>query len=137
MTDAGIEVQLLHAQHVRQLRARKTDVEDSRWLARVCQFGLGRPSFVPSRQFRDLRALSRHRRKLVARRAQVQKVIHRGGVRILASLSAHVRGKLAQLGDALRLTLRATERRLLADSAERARHPQPARRRLRPRPARR
>ena len=147
LTDAGIKAQLLHAHHVKQLRGRKTDVEDSRWLARVCQFGLGRPSFVPSQQFRDLRALSRHRRKLVARRAQVrnqaQKVVDRGGVRIgavlsdifgrngrrildglvarrpstdiLASLSAHVRGKLAQLGDALRLALRETERRLLAD----------------------
>ncbi len=147
LTDAGIEAQLLHAQQVKQLRGRKTDVEDSRWLARVCQFGLGRPSFVPSQQFRDLRALSRHRRKLVARRAQVrnqaQKVVDRGGVRIgavlsdifgsngrrildglvarrpstdiLASLSAHVRSKLEQLGDALGLTLRETERRLLAD----------------------
>ena len=33
-----------------QLRGRKTDVEDSRWLARVCQLGLGRPSLVPERQ---------------------------------------------------------------------------------------
>lgn len=91
LTDAGIEAQLLHAQHVKQLRGRKTDVEDSRWLARVCQFGLGRPSFVPDRQFRDLRSLSRHRRKLVARRSQVrnqaQKAIDRGGVRIGAVLS--------------------------------------------------
>ena len=91
LTDAGIETQLLHAQHVKQLRGRKTDVEDSRWLARVCQFGLGRPSFVPSQQFRDLRSLSRHRRTLVARRSQVrnqvQKVIDRGGVRIGTVLS--------------------------------------------------
>lgn len=147
LTDAGIEAQLLHAQHVKQLRGRKTDVEDSRWLARVCQFGLGRPSFVPDQQFRDLRSLSRHRRKLVARRSQVrnqaQKVIDRGGVRvgavlsdifgsngrrvldglvsqrdpsdILASLSWHVRRKLDRLGDALNLTLRETERRLLDD----------------------
>ena len=91
LTDAGIEAQLLHAQHVKQLRGRKTDVEDSRWIARVCQFGLGRPSFVPDPKFRDLRSLSRHRRKLVARRSQVrnqaQKVIDRGGVRIGAVLS--------------------------------------------------
>ena len=91
LTDAGIEAQLLHAQHVKQLRGRKTDVEDSRWLARVCQFGLGRPSFVPDQHFRDLRSLSRHRRKLIARRSQVrnqaQKVIDRGGVRIGAVLS--------------------------------------------------
>ena len=147
LADAGIDAQLLHAQHVKQLRGRKTDVGDSRWLARVCQFGLGRPSFVPSQEFRDLRALNRHRRKLVARRSQVrnqaQKVIDRGGVRvgavlsdifgrngrrvldglvsrldprdILASLSWHVRSKLDRLGDALNLTLRETERLLLAD----------------------
>ena len=44
---AGIDTQLLNARDVKQLRGRKTDIEDTRWLARVCQFGLGRPSFVP------------------------------------------------------------------------------------------
>ena len=84
--DAGIEVQLLHAQHVKQLRGRKTDVEDSRWLARVCQFGLGRPSVVPDRQFHALRSMNRHRRSLVEERARVrnraQKTIDRAGIRI-------------------------------------------------------
>ena len=91
LADAGIQAELLNAQQVKQLRGRKTDVEDSRWLARVCQFGLGRPSFVPSPPFRDLRTLSRHRRTLVARRSQVrnqaQKVIDRAGVRIGAVLT--------------------------------------------------
>ena len=59
LTEAGIEVQLLHAQQVKQLRGRKTDIEDSRWLARVCQFGLGTPSFVPARELRELRARRR------------------------------------------------------------------------------
>ena len=88
---AGIDAQLLNAQHVKQLRGRKTDVADSRWLARVCQFGLGRPSFVPSEAFRDLRNLSRHRRALVARRSrlrnQTQKILDRSGVRIGGVLS--------------------------------------------------
>ena len=48
LADAGIEAQLLNPGQVKQLRGRKTDVEDSRWLARVCQFGLERPSFIPS-----------------------------------------------------------------------------------------
>lgn len=91
LTGAGIEVQLLHAQHVRQLRGRKTDIEDSRWLARVCQFGLGRPSFVPDEAFGDLRNLVRHRRTLVAQRSrvrnQVQKVLDRSGLRIGGVLS--------------------------------------------------
>ena len=91
LTEAGVETQLLYARQVKQLRGRKTDVNDSRWLARVCQFGLGRPSFIPSRQFRDLRCVSRHRRSLVAQRSrvrnQVQKVLDRSGVRIGAVLS--------------------------------------------------
>ncbi len=82
MSAAGIEVQLLHAQQVRQLRGRKTDVEDSRWLA--CQFGLGAPSFVPERRFRELRALSRCRQTLIAQRSRVHnragKAIDRSGV---------------------------------------------------------
>ena len=53
LTDAGVEAQLLHAQHVKQLRGRKTDVEDSRWLAR------GAPVRVGAAQFRSLPAVSR------------------------------------------------------------------------------
>ena len=83
---AGIDTQLLNARDVKQLRGRKTDIEDSRWLARVCQFGLGRPSFVPPEAFHDLRNLSRHRRTLVEQRSRVrnrvQKVLDRSGVRI-------------------------------------------------------
>ena len=147
LTSAGIEAQLLQAQHVRQLRGRKTDIEDSRWLARVCQFGLGRPSFVPDEVLCDLRNLVRHRRTLVGQRSRVrnrvQKVLDRSGIRIggvlsdifglngrrildglvarrprteiLDSLSRHVRSRLELLGDALRLTLRETDRLLLAD----------------------
>ncbi len=86
LSEVGIEAQLLHAQHVKQLRGRNTNIEDSRWLARVCPFGLGRPSLVPDRTFLALRSLSRHRRSLVQERARVrnrvQKVIDRAGVRI-------------------------------------------------------
>ena len=86
LTEAGIEVQLLHAQQVKQLRGRKTDIEDSRWLARVCQFGLGTPRFVPARELRELRALSRYRRTLVGQRSRVRnrvgKVVDRSGARV-------------------------------------------------------
>ena len=86
LAEAGIEVQLLHAQQVRQLRGRKTDIADSRWLARVCQFGLGQPSFVPAREFRELRVLCRHRRTLVGERSRVRnragKVVDRSGARV-------------------------------------------------------
>ena len=65
---AGIEALLVHAQHVKQLRGRKTDIADSVWLARICQFGLCAPSLVPPAQFRTLRKVSRMRRQVVAHR---------------------------------------------------------------------
>ena len=44
LEDAGIHADLHHAEHVRQIRGKKTDTNDSLWLARICQFGL-RPSW--------------------------------------------------------------------------------------------
>ena len=60
LEDAGIHAELFHAQHVKQIRGNKTDVNDSLWLARICQFGLALPSYVPPRQFRQLRQLTRY-----------------------------------------------------------------------------
>ena len=76
---------MLHAQQVKQLRGRKTDIEDSRcW--RGCQFGLGTPSFVPECRFRELRGLSRYRRTLIAQRSRVRN--HAGKVTAAACASA-------------------------------------------------
>lgn len=61
----------------KQIKGRKTDYQDSIWLARVCQFGLARPSYVPPREFADLRQQCRYRRKLVADRARVRNRIQR------------------------------------------------------------
>ena len=83
---AGIEAKLVNAQQVKQLKGRKTDVADSVWLARVCQFGLACPSYVPPAAFREARVLTRYRRTLVGQRSQVrnrvQKILDRRGVRI-------------------------------------------------------
>ena len=62
---AGLGPLLVHAQHVKQIQGRKTDVADSLWLARICQFGLCRPSLVPPASFRALRKVSRLRRQVV------------------------------------------------------------------------
>ena len=74
---AGIRAELLHAQHVKQIKGRKTDIADSIWLARVCQFGLGRPSFVPSAEFQELREHCRYRRKVVEERTRVRNRVHK------------------------------------------------------------
>ena len=89
--EAGIKPLLVNARQVKQLKGRKTDVADSIWLARVCQFGLCSPSHVPPKMFRDLRILNRRRRKLVSHRSsvrnRVQKIIDQNGIRIGGILS--------------------------------------------------
>ena len=91
LEDAGIEPELFHAQHVKQIKGKKTDYNDSVWLARICQFGLALPSYVPPRLFRELRPLSRHRRKLVGERSRARNRIHKAldqdGLRLGGALS--------------------------------------------------
>ena len=50
---------------------------DSLWLARICQFGLCRPSSVPPRAFRQLRQLRRYRRQLVSARSRARNRVHK------------------------------------------------------------
>ena len=88
---AGIAVELVNARQVKQLKGRKTDVADSVWLARVCQFGLATASHVPPKAFREMRVLTRYRRILISQRSRVrnrvQKVLDRSGVRVGGVLS--------------------------------------------------
>lgn len=77
LEDAGIQAALHHAQQVKQIRGKKTDVNDSLWLARICQFGLALPSYVPPRLFRQLRQLTRYRRKLVDERSRARNRVHK------------------------------------------------------------
>ena len=93
LDSAGIEPILVHAQHVKQLKGRKTDVADSIWLARICQFGLCSPSFVPPAEFRALRKMSRQRRKVVHHRSTLRARTHQ----ILDSAGIRVGGVLSDL----------------------------------------
>ena len=77
LEDAGIQADLHHAQQVKQIRGKKTDVNDSLWLARICQFGLALPSYVPPRLCRQLRQLTRYRRKLVDERSRARNRVHK------------------------------------------------------------
>ena len=91
LEEADIRADLLHAQHVRQIRGKKTDTNDSLWLARICQFGLALPSYVPPRLFRQLRQLTRYRRRLVSERSRARNRVHKtldhDGLRIGGILS--------------------------------------------------
>lgn len=75
LEDAELEVLLCNARHVKNVPGRKTDVADAAWLARLLEAGLLRGSFVPPPAIRELRDLTRYRKRLVQdRNAEAQRV---------------------------------------------------------------
>ena len=54
---------LVNARHVKNVPGRKTDIGDSRWLAGLLRHGLLRGSFIPAKEIRQWRELSRVCRK--------------------------------------------------------------------------
>ncbi|WP_052567569.1 IS110 family transposase [Candidatus Magnetobacterium casense] len=64
LEEEELKVMVVNAQHVKKVPGRKTDVSDSQWLAELSRCGLLRASFIPPRDMRQLRLLTRYRRKL-------------------------------------------------------------------------
>ena len=58
-------MKLVNAQHVKILPGRKSDVLDAEWLAELLEHGLLRGSFVPPAAIRELRDLTRYRKRLI------------------------------------------------------------------------
>lgn len=49
LEEAGIPAFVVNARHVKNVPGRKTDVQDSEWLAQLARCGLLRNSFIPPR----------------------------------------------------------------------------------------
>lgn len=64
-----INVFLTHPKYVKAIKGKKTDKKDSQWIADLFKYDLLKFSFIPSKEIRELRELSRYRIKLVAMRS--------------------------------------------------------------------
>ena len=99
LEQAGFELLLVNARDVHQLPGRKTDVADSAWLAQLLECGLLGSSFIPPPEIRELRDLTRYRKRLVqdrTREAQrVEKVLEDTGIK-LSSVASSVLTKSAR-----------------------------------------
>jgi transposase len=75
LEERGLELLLVNARHVKLLPGRKTDVADAAWLAELLEHGLLRGSFVPPAAIRQLRDLTRYRKRLIqAHSAECQRI---------------------------------------------------------------
>ena len=91
LEDAGFEVMLVNARHVKNLPGRKTDVADATWLAQLGAHGLVRASFVPPEPIRQLRDLTRARTAITRERGReaqrLEKLLEDAGIKLSAVAS--------------------------------------------------
>ena len=63
--EKDIDICLTHPKYVKAIKGKKTDKKDSKQIADLYKFDLVRCSFIPPKDFRQLRELARYRFKLV------------------------------------------------------------------------
>ena len=95
LLEGDFETWVVNAQHIKKVPGRKTDMKDADWIAQLLQCGLLKPSFVPDRQQRELRDLTRQQTKLVQQRNavdnRIQKVLETANIK-LGSVASDVLG---------------------------------------------
>src|SRR3954453_19014781 len=95
LEDAGFEVLLVNARHVKNLPGRKTDVADATWLAHLGAHGRARGLFVPPEPIRQLRDLTRTRTAITRERGReiqrLEKLLEDAGIK-LSSVASDIAG---------------------------------------------
>src|SRR5215211_8234109 len=95
LEERAFELKLVNAHHVKILPGRKSDVLDAEWLAELLEHGLLRGSFVPPPVIRQLRDLTRYRKRLIqahtAECQRIHKTLEDASIR-LGSVAADVLG---------------------------------------------
>lgn len=128
--EGHFELVLANASHVKNVPGRKTDVNDSMWLADLLAHGLIRASFVPPVAVQELRTLTRTRKQFVRERAshvqRIEKVLEDANIKITSVLSdilgksgrAVLQALIDGQSDPQRLTSYVVGNRLKASRAE-------------------
>ena len=82
----AVKVYLANPQEVKNRKGHKTDNKDGWWLAHLLRHAMIRPSFIPPRAIRELRDLTRRRKRLLgagtSERNRVQKVLEDANVKL-------------------------------------------------------
>ena len=95
LLEGPLELTVANAQQIKNVPGRKTDVKDAEWIADLLLHGLLKPSFVPPKPIRELRDLTRYRRKLADSQSaecnRLLKVLETANIK-LASVASDVFG---------------------------------------------
>jgi len=72
-----MEVILVNARHIKNVPGRKTDISDCKWLAGLLRYGLLKGSFIPPKEIRQWRELTRLRRTYTESLADYKRRVHK------------------------------------------------------------
>lgn len=61
----NLKVWIVNARHIKYVPGHKTDKKDSAWICKLLLAGLLKPSYIPPKEQRELRDLTRYRNKLI------------------------------------------------------------------------
>lgn len=96
LEDQNIPVIIVNAQHIKGVPGRKTDVKDAEWIADLVRHGLVKSSYIPNRDQRELREITRYRQELIEERARelnrIQAVLEGANIK-LGSVISDINGK--------------------------------------------
>lgn len=88
---SDLDAIVVNAQHMHNLPGRKTDVKDAEWIVDLLQHGLLKASYIPDREQRELREITRYRKSLVGERSReinrLQKFLEGANVKLSCVVS--------------------------------------------------
>lgn len=96
--ESDFEIILVNARHIKNVPGHKTDKKDSSWIAKLLVSGLLKGSFIPDKPIRELRDLTRYKRKVVEQIAseknRIQKILEDANIK-LSSVVSNMSGVVA------------------------------------------
>jgi transposase len=89
--DGEMELVVVNARHMRNVPGKKTDIKDSEWIAKLHRAGLLKGSFIPPKNVRELRELTRYRKFIVQditkQKNRIEKTMQIAGFKLSTFLS--------------------------------------------------
>lgn len=96
--EEDFDVILVNARHIKNVPGHKTDKKDSKWIAKLLLCGLLKGSFIPPKHIREMRDLTRYKRKVIEQTAseknRIQKILEDANIK-LSSVVSDMSGAVA------------------------------------------
>lgn len=89
--EADFAILLVNARHIKNVPGHKTDKKDSAWIAKLLLSGLLKGSFIPPKPTRELRDLTRYKRKVIeqisSEKNRIQKILEDANIKLSSVVS--------------------------------------------------